>query len=186
MVLDPVAGAIKDFIFDTTKPFTTGILDNIENMGTHLRLQGHKGFEGTGENTKQFYHGTAGFPKRVVTGWVEGVGKEVAPATNAVSEGVTSAASTVGDSVGWATSKAVKAGEAVGTSAVDGASWVAGKCAKTARKIGRAGYNAGESVAEGVTNAMRSGASLASKAVGKAFGLDQKDASHHEHGSHGS
>ena len=37
MLLDPVADAVKEFIVDTTTPFTTGVLDNIENFGTQGR-----------------------------------------------------------------------------------------------------------------------------------------------------
>jgi len=49
-LLDPAAEVVHEFIFDTTKPFTDGFVDNVENVGTLARGEGQASYLGGSTN----------------------------------------------------------------------------------------------------------------------------------------
>ena len=171
MLLDPLADAVKEFIVDTTTPFTTGVLDNIENFGTQGRKQGHETFEQVSDHTKRTYHGGVGLPKRLVTGWYDGISGALSPITSKVTSGVSSAANSVKSTAKSAANSVVKDAKGVGNAAVNAVSWAGNKVTSGIRK-GMAGVgNVVSGVAGGIGDVAKGVGGAVTRGVGRLFGM---------------
>ena len=185
MILDPISGAIKEFIVDTTTPFTTGFLDNIENFGTQSRKQGHETFEQMGDHTKRCYHGAATFPKRMVTKTGEGVAEAVSPITSKVSSAATSATDSVKDTAGGIMKGALSDIKGAGSAAMGAASWAGGKLSSALRKGSSGIGNVVSGVGGALSDIASGGMGMATRAAGRMFGMGDARGSSNKSSSRG-